>query len=436
MRKTSIIVLAAGKSKRMKSSTSKVLHTIANRPLIDFINEVAFKSASSGVYYVCSKELEEYIKINYSNAKTIIQKKQLGTAHAVECVKELVPKNNNNVIVLFGDVPLIKQSTIKKLIKYKNSVDSVGTIVTFVSDKPFGYGRVITNNNYVRCVVEEKDATSDQKKINLCNSGIFICDANYLFKTLKRISNNNTQKERYLTAICKIAYDENKPFSFFNCDEKEVLGVNSQKQLIDLDLEFQRIYKNTLIKKGVTLIQPETIRISYDTKISKDVIIEPNTIINKNVEIKNSTKILSGTYLEGCIIGKKCVVGPYARIRPFTKIEDNVKIGNFVEIKNSRVGQFSSISHLSYVGDALISKKVNIGAGTITCNYDGYKKNKTEIGENVFIGSNSSLIAPIKIKKNSIIGAGSVVTKNVPISSLAIARPKLVIKKNKKKSRI
>jgi len=222
---------------------------------------------------------------------------------------------------------------------------------------------------------------------------------------------------------------------YFNCDEKEVLGINSKKQLIELDINFQKKLKNDLIDKGVNLIQPDTIRISYDTKIEKDSIIEPNTIINKGVIIKDSTKILAGSYLEGCTIGKNCNIGPQARIRFKSTIGNNVKIGNFVEIKNSKIGDFSSIAHLSYIGDSDIGTKVNIGAGTITCNYDGYKKNKTFIGNNSFIGSNCSLIAPIKIAKNVTIGAGSVVTKNVPSSSLAIERSKLLIKKKKKISR-
>ena len=272
-----------------------------------------------------------------------------------------------------------------------------------------------------------------QKKIRLCNSGILICDSTYLFKSIKKISNNNNQKERFLTDICKIAFDENKPFTFFNCEETEVQGINSANQLIDLESKLQKILKNSLIKKGVNFIQPSSITVSYDTKIDKGVIVEPHTIIKRGVSIKKSSKILSGSYLEGCNIGKSCTVGPYARIRPKTIIDDNVKIGNFVEVKNSKIGKFSSISHLSYIGDATIGKKVNIGAGTITCNYDGIKKHKTIINDGVFVGSNCSLIAPIKISKDSSLGAGSVITKNVPISSLAVERSKLLIKRKKKK---
>ena len=435
MIKTSIVILAAGKSRRMKSSKSKVLHTIADKPLIDFVNDIAIKNSTSEVCYVCSKEVENYIKNNFLNAKTIVQKNRLGTAHAVQCSESLISKKTKDVVVLFGDVPLIENSTIKKLIKYRKKNKSIGTIVTFITKNPDGYGRVITKNKFVESIVEDKDTSEDQKKIQLCNSGILICDKKYLFKTIKKISNKNSQKERFLTDICGIAYKEKKPFTFINANENEVLGINSLKQLIELDLKFQSTFKNDLINKGVNLIQPDTIRVSYDTKISRDVIVEPNTILKKGVSINNSSRILSGSYLENCSIGKNCIIGPNARIRPGTIISDNVKIGNFVEVKNSKIGSFSSVSHLSYIGDSYIGNKVNIGAGTITCNYDGKKKHKTKIGDNVFIGSNCSLIAPVNINNNSIVGAGSVVTKNVPNSSLALSRSKLIIKKKKKKSR-
>ena len=435
MKNVSFIILAAGKSRRMKSNKSKVLHSIAGRPLLNFVYDIAKKNSSSKINFVCSNEVKQYVEMNFSNSKTIIQKKRLGTAHAVETAKKLIPNRNQDIIILFGDVPLIKDSTIKKLIRSKNKSKSIGAIIAFTTKKPFGYGRLIVENNFVKSIVEEKDTSLSQKNIKLCNSGILICDSRYLFQSIKKISNKNSQKEKFLTDICKIAYNDKKPFTFIKCSEIEALGVNSQKQLIELDSEFQKIHKNKLIEKGTNLIQPETIRICYGTKIGKNVTIEPHTIIKENVRIKDETKILSGSYLEECTIGRNCSIGPYARIRPGTKIDDNVKIGNFVEVKNSLIGKFTSVSHLSYIGDSLIGKKVNIGAGTITCNYDGFKKNKTIIDDGVFIGSNSSLIAPLKISKNSIVGAGSVLDENVPASSLAIERSRLLIKKIKNRGK-
>ena len=435
MKNVSFIILAAGKSKRMKSNKSKVLHSLGDRPLLNFVYDIAKKNSSSKINFVCSDEVKHYVEMNFSNSKTIIQKKRLGTAHAVETAEKLIPNLNQDIIVLFGDVPLIKDSTIKKLIRSKNKSKSIGSVVAFMTKKPFGYGRIILENNFIKSIIEEKDASLGQKNIKLCNSGILICDAKYLFKSIKKILNKNNQKERFLTDICKIAYDDKKPFTFIRCSEIEASGINSPKQLIDLDSEFQKTYKNKLIENGVGLIQPETIRICYGTKIGKNVIIEPHVIIKKNVIVKDGTKILSGSYLEECTVGKNCSIGPYARIRPGTMINNNVKIGNFVEVKNSFIGNFSSISHLSYIGDSLIGKNVNIGAGTITCNYDGFKKNKTIIDDGVFIGSNCSLIAPLKIAKKSIVGAGSVLNKNVPASSLAIERAKLLIKKRKNKGK-
>ena len=431
MKKISFVILAAGKSRRMMSLKSKVLHELGDKVLLDYAWDIAVQNSTSDIFFVCSPQVKQYVNKNYKKAKTVIQKNQLGTAHAVECANKYISKNKHDVVVLFGDVPLIKNSTIKKLIKFIRKSKSIGTIVSFRSDKPFGYGRIISENQYVKSVVEESDTNYEQKKINLCNSGILICDSKYLFETIKKISNKNNQKERFLTDICKIAYNEKKPFSYINCDEIEVLGVNSHLQLTSLEEKFQNIYKNKLIKNGVHLIRPETITISHDTKIAKNVVIEPNTIIKSGVKIADSTKILGGSYLENCKIGKKCKVGPYARIRPNTILNDYVKVGNYVEIKNSKIGKFSSIAHLSYIGDAEIGNNVNIGAGTITCNYDGTKKNRTIIKKNVFIGSNCSLIAPLKIKQNSIIGAGSVVDKDVPPNSLALERSKLVLKKRK-----
>ena len=436
MKKISVIILAAGKSTRMKSSKVKVLHSIAGRPIINYINDIAKKNSSSGIYYVCSKETENYIKKNFPESKTIIQKNKLGTAHAVQCTKNFIKKDNNDVIVLFGDVPLIKDSTIKKLIKFRKKSKTIGSIVAFKSNNPFGYGRVILKNGFIKSIVEHKNATTHEKKINLCNSGILICESKYLFSRLNNISNNkNNKKERYLTDLCELAFNEKKPFSFVECSETEVLGINSRKQLIELDLKFQKIIKDKLIKNGATLIQPETIRVSYDTILGKDVIIEPNCIIKKGVKINKSTSVFSGTYLEECSIGHNCLIGPSARIRPKTIIANNVKIGNFVEVKNSQIGENSSVAHLSYIGDTTIGKKVNIGAGTITCNYDGKNKNKTFIDDNSFIGSNSSLIAPIKIGKNVTIAAGSVIDKNVKSSNLAIERSKLLILSKKRRSK-
>ena len=300
-------------------------------------------------------------------------------------------------------------------------------MIAFNATNPFGYGRVLIEKNKVTSVIEELHASNTIRKVTLCNAGIMICNYKILFSYIKNINNKNIKKEKYLPDIFKISYNNNKGFNYILCDQNEMLGINTIGDYNKVDKIYQNILKNKLIEKGVEIINPETVRISYDTKIGKDSVIEPFTNIKKGVKILNNVLIKSHTNIESCTISNHCSIGPYARIRPFTKISNNVKIGNFVEIKNSIIGKYCSINHLSYIGDSILSNNINIGAGTITCNYDGKKKSTTIIESNVFVGSNCSLIAPLIIKKNSKIGAGSVITKDIPPNSLALSRPKIKI---------
>jgi bifunctional UDP-N-acetylglucosamine pyrophosphorylase/glucosamine-1-phosphate N-acetyltransferase len=270
--------------------------------------------------------------------------------------------------------------------------------------------------------VEELHASKIQKKIELCNSGIMICDSKLLFDYINKISNNNIKKERYLPDIFKILHDIKKSFSYILGSEEEMLGVNTIKDLIKIDQIFQKRIKDKIIDEGVIIQLPETVRMSFDTKIKKGSIIEPFVTIKSGVLIKENVLIKSNSVLESCSINRNTSVGPSARIRPHSKIGQNVKIGNYVEIKNSKIGNNCSIGHLSYIGDSDLGKHITIGAGTITCNYDGLNKHVTIVEDGAFIGSNSSLVAPIKIEQNSIIAAGSVITKDVPKNSLSIAR--------------
>ena len=415
------IILAAGESKRIKSAKSKIFHKIADQSLISYVYATARNISSKNVIIVCNKKNINQISKKFVQAKTVLQNNLNGTAGAVLCTKNILPKNKD-VLILFGDAPLIQSRSIRRLIKTYNSSQSVGCLLIFKAKNPFGYGRVEIKDNIIIKITEEFQANRDIKKINLCNSGILICKQNFLFNNLKKITNKNIKKEKFITDIFEIAYKSNKPFRFSICNEKELNGINTREDLINMDLSVQNEIKQKLIKKGVTILQPETVRVSYDTKIAKDCTIEPFVVIKKGVTIRNNVTIKSHSVIENCIIGNDSIIGPSARIRPFSKIGNKVKIGNFVEIKNSTIKDSTSISHLSYIGDSNIGKNVNIGAGTITCNYDGKKKNKTIIKDNVFVGSNSSLIAPLKIGSNSTIGAGSVITKNVPPNTLAIER--------------
>ena len=332
----------------------------------------------------------------------------------------------DSFIVLFGDVPLITDKSLIKLIKiFKNN--NSGSMIAFNSSKPKGYGRVILKNNKVEKVIEEINTSDSEKLIELCNSGIMIIKKSIFFKNIKLIKYNKKKKERYLTDIFQIYFKKNNPFSYIISSEDEMSGVNNLFDYNKVDRIFQNRLINKFLNKGVLIKKPETSYFSYDTKIGKKVTIEQNVNIRNCVSIKSGTTIKSFSDLDGVVIGENCSIGPHARIRPNSKINKNAKIGNYVEIKNSSVGNKSSISHLSYIGDTKVGNDVNIGAGCITCNYDGVKKNKTIIGDKSFIGSNTSLIAPVKIGKNVKIGAGSVINKDIPTNKLAIRRSQLKI---------
>ena len=431
MKNISTIILAAGESKRINSNYSKIFHKLSDLSLIEHVYNTAFKISKNNIYIICNKKNIYQIQQLLPNAKTIIQKKPLGTADAVLCSKKFIPKNKR-ILILFGDVPLIKSKTIKNLIDKYKPINNFGSLLVFKAKNPFGYGRVITEKNIIKNITEEVEANESIKKIKLCNSGIMFCNHKDLFKNLIKIKNQNIKKEKFITDIFDIAYNQNKAFTYSICDENELLGINTRNDLINLDNKMQKELKNKLIKNGVTILQPDTVRVSYDTKIAKDTIIEPFVVIKKGVTIKKNVTIKSHTIIENCVIGENSVIGPSARIRPYTKIGKKVKIGNFVEIKNSVINDSSAISHLSYIGDSFIGKNVNIGAGTITCNFNGKQKNKTIIKNNVFVGSNVSLIAPITIGSNSTIGAGSVISKNVPPNSLSIERTEQKIIKKRR----
>ena len=431
MKNITTVILAAGSSSRFKHNKSKIFQDLSGLSIIEHVYLIAKKVSKNKVIIVCNKDNIKELKSKFSNAKFVIQKTQKGTAHAI-----LIAKKNlvdRNILILFGDVPLITYTSIKKLINnyYKNK--SRGSMIAFKTEDPFGYGRVTTKGNYVTSIVEELHTSKIQKKIKLCNSGIMICNSKLLFNYINKISNKNIKKERYLPDIFQILHNIKKSFSYVLGSEEEMLGVNTIKDLIKIDQIFQKRIKDKIIDKGAIIQDPETVRMSFDTKIKKGSIIEPFVTIKSGVSIKENVIIKSNSVVESCSINSNTSIGPSARIRPHSTIGQNVKIGNYVEIKNSKIGNNCSISHLSYIGDSDLGKHINIGAGTITCNYDGKKKNKTIIQDGVFIGSNCSLIAPIAIGKNSTIGAGSVITKNIPSNHLALERSEVkIIRKQRK----
>ncbi len=433
--KLSIIILAAGLGKRMNSDLPKVLHCLADKPLLQHVIDTALTLEPETIQVVYGHGGEQ-VRNTLADlpVQWVKQEQQLGTGHAVAQAMPNIA-NDNMVLVLYGDVPLIKTTTLQTL-------DSKGlNILTAKLNNPTGYGRIVRDNkNQVTSIIEEKDASSEIKSIQEINTGILATQAINLRNWLTKLDNNNSQGEYYLTDIVAMAVAEDQPI-YTNTvnDIYEVMGVNNRLQLADLERYYQLQQANNLMLSGVTIQDPNrldirgTIQVGHDINIDINVIlagevslgnrvkIGSNTVI-RNAKIADDVEILSNCVIEDVVIGAGCKIGPFARLRPETKLDEQVRIGNFVEIKKSTVANGSKINHLSYIGDSEIGKNVNIGAGTITCNYDGANKYKTIIKDGVFIGSDTQLVAPITIETGATIGAGSTITKDVAANSLTLSR--------------
>ena len=414
------IILAAGKGKRMNSNLPKPLHKVAGKTFLHWLKETLKKASVSKNIFVLGHNNEK-LKKHIEGEEFVIQEPQLGTGHAVKLAKEKIKDHESLIIVAYADTPFIEADTIRKMINQIQNGFKI-SILGFKTNNPTGYGRIITEkNNEVIRIVEENDANKEIKSITLCNSGVLAGKASDIFEFLDQVELSNNG-EYYLTDIVSICAKQGSKIGYIECLEEELIGINNRADQAKAENFIQdRLIQHHLLN-GVTLLNPKSVYFDATAEIQKDVIIEPNVFIGPNVKIESQTVIKAFSYLENCSIGKECNIGPYARIRPDTVIENNARIGNFVEIKNSVIGENSKVNHLSYIGDTSIGLKSNIGAGTITCNYDGTNKNKTTIGNNVFIGSNTSLIAPIRINDGSIVGAGSTISKDVKENSIAIER--------------
>lgn len=436
----STVILAAGQGKRMLSQTPKVLHRLAGKPLLEHVVNTTQSLDNTNPAIIIYGHDGEKVQhaLSHLNVKWAHQAEQLGTGHAVQ---QALPHLNDaqRVLVLYGDVPLISTATLKKLIA-STPADAIG-ILTAIFPNPTGLGRIIRDTkNQIIGIVEEKDATEAQRKITEINSGIYLIPAALLKKWLPTLSNHNAQKEYYLTDIIslavqdKIAIHSLQPESF-----AEVLGVNDRLQLAMLERHYQMQQAEKFMLRGVTFYDPARFDLRGELITGQDVTIDINVIIEGSVKIGNhcvigantilrnviigdNTEIKANSVIDGAEIANNCVIGPFARIRPGTILSAHAHIGNFVEIKNSTVGASSKINHLSYIGDSEVGKHVNIGAGAITCNYDGVNKHRTIIGDNAFVGSNSQLVAPITIGEGATIGAGSTITRDAPAHQLTISR--------------
>jgi bifunctional UDP-N-acetylglucosamine pyrophosphorylase / glucosamine-1-phosphate N-acetyltransferase len=426
------IVLAAGLGQRMQSNLPKVMHNIAGKPMLAHIlttlkdlniKDIRVVASEALIKYPPVLKLKEIVSFDF-----IEQKERLGTAHAVLIGLNKKPKHP--ILVLNGDVPLIKAQTISKFIsKFLESKANVACLA-FTAKNPYGYGRLCTYGNDLVEIIEEVDATAEQRKINLCNSGVFAIDHKNVSHLIDVIISQDKlkdpKKEHYLPDIIRIANSQGLKCSYDIADSKEVVGINDKGQLAKAEKIMQSRLRKQALNNGVTMVDPKTVYLSMDTTFGRDVIIHPSVVIGENVTIGSNVEILSFTSIEGAIIGDNSKVGPFARLRSGTVLKGNNKVGNFVELKESTLHDNVKASHLSYIGDASIGENSNIGAGTIFCNYDGYEKHRTIIGSDVLIGSNSALVAPIEIKDGAIVGAGSVVTENVEKDTLSIARARQV----------
>ena len=434
----SIIILAAGDGTRMKSNTPKVLHQLAAKPLLLHVYDSISKLNADQVFVLYGKELGA-LKSVLTDDKIIWveQKKRLGTGHAV---KQVLPKlnQNNQVLILCADVPLIQHQTLKHLVDATGKQE-LGLLTVHMSD-PTGLGRIVRDDYYqVQEIVEESDATEVQKQIEEVNAGIYCVNAKHLKKWVAKLRNKNAQKEYYLTDIVKMARSDKTAVNVSEpAKVEEVFGVNSRSQLATLERVYQSWQTDQLLNSGVSLLDPMRVDIRGKLTCGKDTIIDINTVFEgdvkigkncnigpncylKDVVLKDGVNILANCVLDGVDISECVVVGPFARLRPNTKVGKGAKVGNFVEIKAAKIGVNSKVSHLSYIGDALLGKDVNIGAGTITCNYDGANKHKTIIEDGAFIGSNSALVAPVTIGKDATIGAGSTIRKPAPKGKLTLS---------------
>jgi bifunctional UDP-N-acetylglucosamine pyrophosphorylase / glucosamine-1-phosphate N-acetyltransferase len=417
------IILAAGKGTRMKSDLHKVLHPIAGRPmLMHLMDAVDALSPARKVVVVGSgkEQLEAALK---GSAELAVQEPQFGTGHAVQQAERALSGFEGDVLILYGDVPFVPTATMQGMVDRLNADDTPAVVVlAFEPEDPTGYGRVIVEGGKIVKMVEQKDATDAEKAVKLSNSGLMAVKSRDLFELLARVTDDNAQKEYYLTDIVNIAGADGRACVAVTTDPFDVAGINSRAQLAEMEGEWQARRRMRAMDDGASLIAPDTVWFAYDTVIGRDVVIEPNVFFGPGVSVADGVTIRAFCHIEGASLATGVEVGPYARLRPGAVLEEKAKVGNFVEVKKSRLGKGAKANHLSYIGDADVGAGANIGAGTITCNYDGYFKHQTVIGERAFIGSNSALVAPVKIGKDAIVAAGSAVTRDVADGELRLVR--------------
>jgi bifunctional UDP-N-acetylglucosamine pyrophosphorylase / glucosamine-1-phosphate N-acetyltransferase len=420
-----IVVLAAGQGTRMKSALPKVLHKVGGRSMLAHALAAARELKPAAVSVVVGPDMDavrDEALAEVPSASVVVQTERKGTADAVLAARDALKAHKGDVLVLYGDTPLLTGPTLARVLARLDK-DAGVAVLGFEATDPTGYGRLLCEgDDWLTAIREEKDASAEERTIKLCNSGVMAFRSGDLAGLLSRIGNDNAKGEYYLTDAIEIARADGAKAAVVVCDEDEVMGVNARDQLAAAEAVFQTRARGRAMRDGVTMIAPETVWLSWDTKIARDVTIEPNVFFGPGVTIDEGALILANCHIEQSHIGAGARIGPFARLRPGADVGSKARIGNFVELKNTKLHEGAKANHLSYLGDADIGAGANIGAGTIFCNYDGFQKHRTKIGEGAFVGSNSSLVAPVEIGPGAYVGSGSVITKNVSADALAIAR--------------
>jgi bifunctional UDP-N-acetylglucosamine pyrophosphorylase/glucosamine-1-phosphate N-acetyltransferase len=422
---TALIILAAGQGTRMNSDLPKVLHEVAGAPLLAHAMQAGWALAPERVVVVAghgAEAVEVAARDHDPEAVVVQQDEQLGTAHAVAQARAALHGFEGDAVVLYGDTPFIRPETLEAMAAARSAHDVV--VLGFEAADPGRYGRLVTEGDALVRIVEFKDASDEERAITLCNSGVVAADAQLLFSLIDAVGNDNAAGEYYLTDIVEIARARGLSAGVVRCEESETLGVNTRAELAAAEATFQARARAAAMEDGVTLIAPETVHFAHDTVIGRDALVEQNVIFGPGVTVETGARIRAFSHLEGCHVSRGAIVGPFARLRPGAELAEDVHVGNFVEIKNAVLDEGVKANHLTYIGDAHVGQASNIGAGTITCNYDGVFKHHTEIGARAFIGSNTMLVAPVRVGDEAMTGSGSVITRDVPEGALALSRPR------------
>ena len=424
------IVLAAGEGTRMRSSRPKVLHAIAGRSLLAHVLAALAGAGSARAAVVVGPDHDAVAveaRAAYPEADIFVQTERRGTAHAVLAARAAIERGIDAVLVIFGDTPLLRPQTLAKL-RAALADGAAVVVLGFKPTDPTGYGRLVTEGDHLIRIVEHADASDGERAIPLCNGGLMAFSGKTALPILDRIGNDNRKHEFYLTDAIAIARAMNLRSVALEVTEDEVSGINTKAQLAQAEAVMQQRLRQAALEAGATLVAPDTVHLAADTKLGRDVVVEPYVVFGPGVVVEEGATIRSFSHIHGAHVGKHAIVGPFARLRPGAKLGEDVHVGNFVEVKEAQIEAGAKANHLTYIGDARIGEGANVGAGTITCNYDGEAKHRTDIGKGAFIGSNSALVAPVKIGDGAYVGSGSVITSDVPAGSLALGRGRQIVK--------